>query len=248
MKHLITGAAIAAFTMIASSSAFAGAFNNDGMTGKHYQINIIGVPHDKTVDMTNSDRRTIFVPLQSGGDVGRKVKIYYVVNPDDNSFKVIDGNATDDNEATIQVPYEYCTDYTTGCTDLLGYNVYAIALGKPLGGAIVTADCSYTEQVVNTDGTTGLTCQDTLLMGSFDITRQKNKPTVKDISDIFRATGCLDNNADGTCNTGDLEFRNMWIFNIEQLSSYMWDYDNNGLKLLQVRFYENDGGYIGYVQ
>lgn len=247
MKTFITGAAIAAITMIASSSASAGAFNNDGMTGKHYQINIIGVPKDKTVDMTNSNRRTIFVPLNSGDDVSRSVKIYYVVNPDDNSFKVIDGNATD-GEATIQVPYEYCTDYDTGCTDLLGYDVYAIALGKPLGGAIITADCAYTEQVVNTDGTTGLTCTDTLLMGSFDITRQKNKPTVKDISNIFRATGCLDTNSTGVCDTGDLEFRNMWIFNIEQLSSYMWDYDNNGLKLMQVRFYENDGGYIGTVQ
>jgi hypothetical protein len=35
-----------------------------GLSGPHFQINIIGVPKDKKVDMTNSDRRTIFVPQQ----------------------------------------------------------------------------------------------------------------------------------------------------------------------------------------
>ncbi len=85
-------------------------------------------------------------------------------------------------------------------------------------------------------------------MGSFEIQRSKGKPTVKDITNIFRAEGCLDNNADGFCNSGDLEFRNMWIFNIEELASYMWDYDNNGLKLMQVRFYESNSEYIGYVK
>ncbi len=247
MKNFITGAVVTAGMLLASSGAFAGAFGEDGMVGKHYQVNFIGVPHDKSVDMTNSNRRTIFVPLNADGEVGKSVKIKYMVDSQDNSFRVIDGDATD-GEAIIQVPYEYCTDYTTGCTDLLGYDVYAIALGKPYGGVLVTAECDYTKQVVDPGGTTGLECEDTLLMGSFDIQRKPGRPTVKDITNIFRAEGCLDNNADNICNTGDLEFRNMWIFNIEELASYMWDYDNNGLKLLQVRFYESSSEYIGYVK
>src|SRR2546425_1117210 len=44
-----------------------------GLSGPHYNLNIIGVPKDKNVDMTNSDRHTIFVPLQSGADIGRQV-------------------------------------------------------------------------------------------------------------------------------------------------------------------------------
>src|SRR5688572_18416443 len=75
-----------------------------GLSGPHYNLNIIGVPQDKTVpDMTDSNRHTIFVPLQSGGDIGRNVKINYVAG---DQFLVLDGNATDDNEATIMVPSE----------------------------------------------------------------------------------------------------------------------------------------------
>ncbi len=235
---------------LAAPSVHAGAFGNDGMVGKHFQVNLIGVPRDKGADMTNTSRRAIFVPLDSGDDVGRKVKIKYVAG---DSFAVLDGNATDDNLAVIQVPHEHCVDYTAGCTDLVAYDVYGIALGKPYGGALVSAECSYTLTVVDAGGTSDLECEDTLLMGSFELNRGKGKPKVEDITNIFRAEGCLDVAEDdgsfsGTCESGDIEFRNLWIFNIEQLSEYMWDYDNNGLKLMQVRFYPSvDTGYIGTV-
>jgi hypothetical protein len=217
-----------------------------GLSGPHYNLNFIGVSKDKTVpSMEGSNRHTIFVPLDSGEDVSRQVKIYFVIGED---FQVLDGNATDDNEAYIQVPYEYCEDYVTGCEDLLSYDVYAVGLGKPNGGAIITAECTYDEEVVNEDGDAGLGCTDTLLMGSFDIDRVKGKPHRKNITDIFRATGCLDvGGEEGVCDEGDLEFRNIWIFNIEQLIEYMWDYDNNGLKLMQTRFYPTTSGYIGTV-
>jgi hypothetical protein len=37
-------------------------------------------------------------------------------------------------------------------------------------------------------------------------------------------------------------FSNVWIFNVEELLSYYWDYDNNGLKLMKVRFYQTESG------
>jgi hypothetical protein len=52
----------------------------------------------------------------------------------------------------------------------------------------------------------------------------------------------------GTCNTGDIQFSNIWVFNIPQLVEYFWDYDNNGLKLMQVRFYETTSGSISTVK
>ena len=215
-------------------------------TGRHYNLNIIGVQKDKTVpDMTGSHRHTIFVPLELGDDVPRQVKIKYI--PGEN-FQVLDGNATDDNEAVIQVPYEYCDDLATGCYDLLSYDVYARGLGKPYGNAIITAECEYTLSVVDPDGSLGLTCEDTLMLGSFEVERSKGKQKAQNITDIFHATGCLDKNMSGDCDTGDLEFRNLWIFNIPELEYYMWDYDNNGLKLMQLRFYESSSGYIGTVQ
>jgi hypothetical protein len=201
-----------------------------GLSGPHYNLNFIGVPKDKTVpDMTGSDRHTVFVPLQSGGDVSRQVKIYYI--PGD-EFRVIDGNATDDNEATIEVPSSTLGD--------LCYDVYAVALGKPYGNAVVDAQCII-------DGLVG-SCTDALLQDGFSVTRVRGKPKREPISDVFRATGCVDLNGSLTCDTGDLQFQNVWIFNVPQLQEYFWDFDNNGLRLMQTRFYETTCGSFTTVQ
>jgi hypothetical protein len=124
---------------------------------------------------------TIFVPLESGEDVPRQVQIYYVTDPNDNSFRVLDGNATDDNEAKIQVPYEYCDNLEAGCSDLLSFRVFARALGKPGPdtGAIVTAECEYLKEVVDAGGADDLECEDTLLMGDFSVARPGKKPITK---------------------------------------------------------------------
>jgi len=202
-----------------------------GLSGPHYNLNIIGVPKDKKVDMANGDRHTIFVPLQSGADIGRQVKIFYQGG---NDFQVIDGNCTD-GECTIEVPSQALSD--------LCYDVYGTALGKPTGGAIVGAECAFSDNLVG-----GGTCTDALLMGSFQVDRQKGKPDRRNISDIFRASGCLDVNQSGTCDAGDLQFNNVWIFNVPQLLSYFWNYDNNGLRLFQMRFYYTTCGSFTTVQ
>src|SRR5262245_47515475 len=225
--------AVALITALFASPAFAQV--GKGLSGAHWNLNIIGVPKDKTVpDMTGSNRHTIFVPLQSGSDlaVPRTVKIYYQRGED---FRVIDGNATDDGSATIEVPYQLCDDLAGGCEDLLSFDVYAVGLGKPKGGAIVDAECTYSLDAV---GGSGPDCETTLLMNHFEVGRDKGKPSRVNITDVFRASGCLDVNDSSVCDSGDLEFSNLWIFNIPQLVEYFWDYDNNGLKLMQVRFYE----------
>ena len=220
--------------------------------GTHFNLNIIGVPKGKKVDMTDSQRHTIFVPLNTEGYVDGKVTISYVrntANPD--KFEVLDGNATDANGAIIAVPYEFCQDLDAGCQDLLSYNVYAVALGKPgADGAIVEAHCTYDTNVVPGSGPgPGDTCEDTLLMGSFPLKRETGSPKPVPITDIFRATGCLDlGGLAGVCDKGDLAFNNIWIFNIPNLTSYFWDYTNDGLKLMQVRFYPTTSGTIGYVK
>jgi len=71
-----------------------------------------------------------------------------------------------------------------------------------------------------------------------------------DITDVFRATGCIDLDYDpedpnASC---DIEFNNLWIFNIEQLADYYREYDNRGLKLMQTRFYPTTSGSIDYVE
>jgi hypothetical protein len=196
----------------------AAAQTGKGLSGPHYNLNIIGVPKGKKPDMTNTDGHTIFVPLDG------TVKIFYIAGDE---FQVLDRNGTDADGATIEVPS------SPGDTSVC-YNVYATALGKPGGNAVVNADCVI-------DGLLG-SCTDALLLDSFTVTRDPGKPKRQNISDIFRATGCIDLNASGSCDSGDLQFNNVWIFNISQLLSYFWNYTNTDLKLMQVRFYPVEGG------
>ena len=215
MKRLILAIAIIAGLTIAVPTI---AQVGQGLSGPHYNLNIIGVPKGKTVDMTDSSRHTIFVPLSGS------VKITYVAGTE---FQVLDGNCTDADGCTIEVPSDPLGD--------LCYDVYATGLGKPNAGqVIVNASCTI-------DGLIG-SCADALLLDTFTVDRPKGKPRRHDISDVFRATGCIDVNASGFCDSGDLQFNNVWIFNIPQLLDYFWDYNNTGLKLMQVRFYETTCG------
>jgi len=184
-----------------------------GQSGPHYNLNIIGVPKGKTADMTTSDGHTIFIPLDG------TAKINYIAG---DQFQVLDRNGTDGDGATIEVPSD------PGGTSVC-YNVYATALGKPNGNAIVNATCIIDKLLGS--------CEDALLTSSFSVTRGKGQPKPQNISDIFRATGCVDLNGSGTCDTGDIQFKNVWIFNVPQLVSYFWTYTNTDLKLMQARFY-----------
>lgn len=222
-KYLVCclGIALLALTALlipSSKPTPAAAQVGKGLSGPHYNLNIIGVPKGKNPDMTNTDGHTIFVPLSG------TTKIYYVAGDE---FQVLDRNATDSDGATVEVPSS--PGETTTC-----YNVYATALGKPNGNAIVSADCVI-------DGLIG-PCTDALLTDSFEVTRNAGKPKRENISDIFRASGCIDLNSSGVCDQGDLQFNNIWIFNLLQLESYFWDYNNTDLRLMQVRFYPVEGG------
>jgi hypothetical protein len=224
MKKLITAILLTSVVILTGvSPVFAGIGNEIPDNGEHYNLNIIGVPKNKQVDMTNSNRHTIFVPLGKTGDV-KSCKIFVVKNVEDpTQFRVLDGNATD-GSATIAVPYE---NYGK-----LSYNVYATALGKPGGQADVLANVTFEE------GTYG-----SLLMGSFDLKRGKGKPKPVDISDIFRADGWIDVDESGDFDPAiDTSFNDVWVFNVPTLLDYFWNYDNQGLKLMQVRFYPTTSG------
>ena len=104
---------------------------NGGPSGSHYQVNIIGVPKNKTGDFTGSDGRRIFVPL----DGSTKILL------SEGEFAVLDANGTD-GSASFQLPNP--DPENDGITE---YSVYARALGTP-GGTSTTTTCA-------TDPTTG---------------------------------------------------------------------------------------------
>jgi hypothetical protein len=190
-----------------------------GLKGPHYNLNIIGVPHDKDADMIGSHGHSIFVPLNTEGRVDGKVKIYFVAGDE---FQVYDRNATDNNGATVYVPHG---DPGTVC-----YRVFAVGLGRPGGRAHVEGNVIFdeSEHLVFLE----------LDQVDFTVNRKRGKPKRQEISNIFRVSGCIDVNNTGVCDPGDEFFNNEWVFNIEDLLEYWWDYYNSNLKLMQIRFYD----------
>jgi hypothetical protein len=94
MKRFALGVAVAASAAFLSGPVMAGN-TDDGtkLTGKHFNLNIIGVNKGKKATMTNSNRHTIFMPLRSGKTDGiPDARIW--LNPGED-FHVCDGNGFD---------------------------------------------------------------------------------------------------------------------------------------------------------
>jgi len=177
-------------------SSFAFAQGNGAPSGPHYNLNIIGVPQDKTADMTGNQGHRIFVPLE------RKAAIWLQEGLD---FQVLDANGTDQDGAKFQLP-----DPDPNDDLVLSYSVWARALGKP-GGESKTTTCYLDESGVKY-------CS----MDTLTLTRSKGPSKFTNVSKELLTlyidgvrVGLFDNKA----------------------YQYFWDYDNNGLKLAQLRFY-----------
>jgi hypothetical protein len=126
-------------------------------------------------------------------------------------FDVLDKNGTD-GSAAFQLPNP--DPNNTGTTT---YSVYARALGKP-GGSSKTTTCA-------TDPTTGeLYCS----VYTSVLLRNSGKSSFTNVSKELLYV-YADINGDGTLDRVNL-------FG-DALADYYWQYDNNGLKLAQLRFY-----------
>lgn len=97
-------------------------------SGPHYNLNIIGVPKDKTASMDNNSGHRIFVPLWGNA----KIWLH-----EGETFAVFDANGTDNDGAAFQLPNP--DPDNDGVTE---YSVWARALGKPGGEADMTT-CAY---------------------------------------------------------------------------------------------------------
>jgi hypothetical protein len=171
------------------------------LSGAHYNLNIIGVPKDKSASLTGGDGRRIFVDLVGKTTIGLK----------EGSFAVLDANGTD-GTAQFQLPNpDPDNDGTTT------YSVFARALGKP-GGSSKTTTCM-------TDSTGETYCS----VYSMVLVRGTGKSTFTNVSQqllyVYADTD------------GDGKLERYPLFG-DSLASYYWDYDNAGLKLAQLRFYE----------
>jgi len=134
------------------------------------------------------------------------------INLSQGDFKVLDANCTDGPSA-FQLPNpDPDGDGTTA------YSVYARALGKP-GGSSTTTTCF-------DDAQTGDTyCS----VYSMVLVRNTGKSSFTNYSKELLYV-YYDTDGNGTVERYSL-------FS-DTLDSYYWEYDNNGLKLAQLRFYE----------
>lgn len=199
---------------------------NGGPSGSHYQVNIIGVPKNKTASMTSGQR--IFVPL----DGTTKILL------SEGDFNVLDANGTDANGASFQLP---CPDADND--GITSYSVFVRALGKPGGQANIDT-CAYSDTTatdsgggVLVDSGTGVvtdTSSNELYCNSdwgmdVDVKRDKGKSTFTNVSkNLLYVYADLDGN--GTPERYPL-------FD-DALQDYFWQYDNTGLRIAQMRFYE----------
>ena len=170
-------------------------------SGAHYNLNLIGVPKNKTADLTGSSGHRIFVPLEGSCQIRLA----------QGDFLVLDGNCTD-GQGRFQLPSPDADN--DGITT---YSVWARALGKP-GGSSETTTCA-------TDPADGLLyCS----VYSMIQVREKGKSSFENVTKQLLYI-YADIDADGTLDRVPL-------FD-SRLEDYYWQYDNNGLKLVQLRFY-----------
>ena len=211
-------ALVFAMTGLAFAQGKAGKGNGTGngaQSGSHYNLNIIGHDNCPGDDLKGTNRHVIDVLLNGGNKI----------NLVEGDFAVLDGNACDSDGATFQLPANpfTCadpTDPTCVNTDptFQEYLVFARALGAPGGSAKITT-CA-TDPV-----TAEIVCSTENVVLVRDSGRSRFRNVTKELTTL-----CLDTNADLTCDT------RVPIFG-DDLQSFFWDYDNNGLRLTQLRFY-----------
>ncbi len=239
MKKFFTFALVFALTLtLGYGFAFAG---NDAPSGKHYNLNIIGVDNPKTADMTGSNRHTIFVALGKK-NASVATRIYLT----EGEFCVCDGNGfdaayscqVDEGGDPIVIGRNYGAVFQLPANgiDATTYQVFVRALGTPGGsGKITTCVETYDE-----DGNTIDACSSESVELPFNDGKRPAKfqnvtqelTTIVLEEDIYKLKGDIWT----VVGTKDVRYG---LFE-EDFGQYFWDYDNAGLKLVQLRFYMNE--------
>ena len=202
---------------------------NGAPSGPHYNLNIIGVPVDKKGNFVDYNPITdgynnppaahdnghrIFVDLYNG-ETSTKI---WLVKGDD--FQVIDPNGTD-GRATLQLKDPFLTDNPNSSDYwVVEYQIFVRALGKTNGEAWMTSG------FLDENNTAWYSLE------TIHLVRSKDGPPKFDDKTLELTTVYVDITNDGIDNP--VRYR---LFD-DALWQYFWDYDNNGLKLLQIRFYE----------
>lgn len=214
MRNTFCLAAVLAAATAGTATVAVAQNGNGAPSGSHYSLNIIGVSRDKNVQPDWASGHVIFVALgrKDGAAVTTKILLS---QSGDGSFDVLDKNGTD-GEASFSLP-------APG-----GYTVWARALGTPGGKAKITT-CA-TDITLNDAGVICSTQNEVFVRGT-------GKSSFRNVTSAL-TTIILDPVADAAAVLACGGGTTVSLFD-PCLLGYFWQYDNNGLKLLQVRFYPN---------
>jgi hypothetical protein len=198
-----------AASVLAAFTAAPAFAGNGAPNGPHYNLNIVGVPKAKTALMKDDGLTGKYGHVIFVKEDGQNQKIWLTQGDD---FQVLDKNGTDADGATFMLPAP--DPDGNGTTD---YSVFARALGKPTGSATVTT-------CVN-NPTYGLECS--LISLTLNAATRPSKFTnvSKYLLYIY-----ADVDEDTVVDRIPL-FAN-------DTAGFYWEWDNNGLKLAQLRFYQ----------
>jgi len=194
-------------SLIGADTAFSQT-GNGAPNGPHYNLNIIGVAKAKTAEMTGNRGHRIFVDLGKPKPEAAVRTRISLLQSTDGTFQVIDANGTDGG-AFFQLP------------EPGSYSVWVRGLGKPHGQAQMTT-CA--EDVVDE----GDICSTLSVVE----VRERGRRRFRNVTDEL-TTIQLPADSEAALACGDTSVS---LFD-ECLEGYFWAYDNNGLRLLQVRFY-----------
>lgn len=200
-------------------------------SGQHFTLNIIGVDNPKTAPMDNSNRHTIFVPLNGKCGIGltqtpRTLDSGWDGTYETSDFAVLDGNCFDKGltmppgtegysgggglSAGFQLPPP-----DPNATGTLQYTVF-VKVTSPKGSANMTT-CFYDASQLATYCSTSMTLVlDKTTYGKFTNV-SKSLLTVCDYT------------------TGKLQ--PLFYDGATSQDQYWWEYDNQGLRHAQFRFY-----------
>jgi hypothetical protein len=242
-KTLLSLAAVVIPLAMAMAYAGDGLTGNNAPSGSHYNLNLLGKDHCPGDDLKDSNRHNIVVLLNySDPDANNKLgdtlcaegnespdclinldkrnKIFLGPGED---FQVTDGNACDGDGAELILPYDVAT----------AWEIYIRELGTP-GGSGDIRTCGID---VGPDGIEG-TDDDEIVCSTnnVELRRTKGKSLFRNETDALTTiVYCIPIYDEFGVEIGCDEDTAL-LFD-EDFYRYFWDYDNNGLRLIQLRFY-----------
>ena len=259
MKRSLLAIVLAMATLIAGSTLASARDSGDAPKGAHdYQLNIIGMEKGKNADMTGGNGHRIFVSLGKNGEPARtKIKLFdSTADGGDGGYYVGDANGTDGEASFYMPPPGYnafdvddpCGPEVTvePCDYTSEYSVYIRPLGQPGGGAMMTTCAEIVEselsnyfsktfkKVLTEAEEDGSTCS--IEQVEQQLQRAKGKSSFQNVTAELTSVKFVVQVEDDDGNLSEVKIR-VPIFD-PALDGEYWAYDNSGLRLAQVRFYE----------